>query len=228
VSIEAEQIDREMVEMAIIPKHKPELGDEFNALATQEPQMLEWRRQTRNDAFLRNLFHNLTRCVSTSTFMIYTTNPLPAAWGTAMAETKPKRRWLRFSLRTLFVLVTIVGVGAGLYLHRLRIIKLEREKLAGVWIENGVRKLYLYKDQLDVGIPSDGIGQIDFHHTNPVTLPDGSSTTISRAIYQVNGDQIRFAQAMPGDPRPTKFEVSNEPKVFVFSVKRIADLNQEE
>ena len=30
-----------------------------------------------------------------------------------MTETKPKRRWFRFSLRTLFVLVTIIGVGAG-------------------------------------------------------------------------------------------------------------------
>ena len=30
-----------------------------------------------------------------------------------MTETKPKRRWFRFSLRTLFVLVTIVGVAAG-------------------------------------------------------------------------------------------------------------------
>ena len=60
VSIEAEQIDREMVEMAIIPKLRQNLGDEFNTLAMREPQMLEWRRQTRNDAFLRNLFHNLT------------------------------------------------------------------------------------------------------------------------------------------------------------------------
>ena len=39
---------------------------------------------------------------------------LPAAWGTAMTETKPKRRWFRFSLRTLFVLVTIVGHLCGL------------------------------------------------------------------------------------------------------------------
>ena len=30
-----------------------------------------------------------------------------------MTETKPKRRWFRFSLRTLFVLVTIIGVAAG-------------------------------------------------------------------------------------------------------------------
>ena len=29
-----------------------------------------------------------------------------------MTETKPKRRWFRFSLRTLFVVVTIVGVAA--------------------------------------------------------------------------------------------------------------------
>jgi hypothetical protein len=30
-----------------------------------------------------------------------------------MAETKPKRRWFRFSLRTLFVLVAIIGVPLG-------------------------------------------------------------------------------------------------------------------
>jgi hypothetical protein len=31
-----------------------------------------------------------------------------------VTETKPKRRWFRFSLRTLFVLVTIVGIWLGL------------------------------------------------------------------------------------------------------------------
>jgi hypothetical protein len=30
-----------------------------------------------------------------------------------MTDTKPKRRWFRFSLRTLFVMVTIIGVAAG-------------------------------------------------------------------------------------------------------------------
>ena len=30
-----------------------------------------------------------------------------------MTETKPKRRWFRFSLRTLFMLVTVDGVVAG-------------------------------------------------------------------------------------------------------------------
>jgi hypothetical protein len=33
-----------------------------------------------------------------------------------MTETKPKRRWFRFSLRTLFMLVTIIGVGYGVFL----------------------------------------------------------------------------------------------------------------
>jgi hypothetical protein len=36
-----------------------------------------------------------------------------------MDETKSKRRWSRFSLRTLFVLVTIVGVGAGWVAYQL-------------------------------------------------------------------------------------------------------------
>ncbi len=53
-----------------------------------------------------------------------------------MTETKLKRRWFRFSQRTLlvlFVLVAIVAVAAGWYVNRLRIIKLRREKLVGMW-----------------------------------------------------------------------------------------------
>ena len=37
-----------------------------------------------------------------------------------MTETKPKRRWFRFSLRTLFVLVTLVGVWLGLEIQQIR------------------------------------------------------------------------------------------------------------
>jgi hypothetical protein len=37
----------------------------------------------------------------------------------AMTETKPKRRWFKFSLRTLFVLVTIAGVGASWVTYQL-------------------------------------------------------------------------------------------------------------
>jgi hypothetical protein len=143
-----------------------------------------------------------------------------------MTVEKPKRRWFTFSLRTLFVLVTIIGVGAGLYLHRLRIIKLERDKVSGVWVLKGGSKWNLYGD-LDVGMPDNGIGSIDFHHENPVTLPDGSSTAISRAIYMVDGDQIQFAMAQPGDPRPKDFERRDNPKVFVFSAKRVASSGQE-
>jgi hypothetical protein len=35
-----------------------------------------------------------------------------------MTEAKPKRRWFRFSLRTLFVLVTVFGIGAGVFLFQ--------------------------------------------------------------------------------------------------------------
>jgi hypothetical protein len=44
-----------------------------------------------------------------------------------MTDAKPKRRWLRFSLRTLFVLVTIIGVGAGWVTYQLNWIR-ERHK----------------------------------------------------------------------------------------------------
>ena len=36
-----------------------------------------------------------------------------AAWGTAMSETKPKRRWFRFSLRTLLTVMTVCPLRAG-------------------------------------------------------------------------------------------------------------------
>jgi hypothetical protein len=40
-----------------------------------------------------------------------------------MTETKPKRRWFRFSLRTLFVLVTVIGVAAGWLANQLNWIR---------------------------------------------------------------------------------------------------------
>ena len=44
-----------------------------------------------------------------------------------MTEIKPKRRWFRFSLRTLFVLVTIAGLAAGWVLHQLNWLEQRRE-----------------------------------------------------------------------------------------------------
>ena len=44
-------------------------------------------------------------------------SPLPAAWGNEMNESKSKRRWFRYSLRTLFVLVTIMAVASAWYAH---------------------------------------------------------------------------------------------------------------
>ncbi len=40
---------------------------------------------------------------------------MPAAWGTAMTETKPKRRWFRFSIRDLFWLTFVAAVFAAWY-----------------------------------------------------------------------------------------------------------------
>ena len=49
-----------------------------------------------------------------------------------MTKTKPKRRWFRFSLRTLFVLVTVAGVGYGLYLFQqeAKLVYMRRQFLA--------------------------------------------------------------------------------------------------
>ena len=49
-----------------------------------------------------------------------------------MTETKPKRRWFRFGLRTLFVLVTIFGVGAGWVAYQLNLIRQRHQFLDSV------------------------------------------------------------------------------------------------
>jgi hypothetical protein len=57
-----------------------------------------------------------------------------------MNETKPKRRWFRFGLRTLFVLVTIVGVCAGWVAYQLNWIRQRHEFLGrppnGIYANN--------------------------------------------------------------------------------------------
>jgi hypothetical protein len=49
-----------------------------------------------------------------------------------MTETKPKRHWFSFSLRTLFVLVTIIGVGAAWVTYQLDWIR-DRHKFLQNW-----------------------------------------------------------------------------------------------
>src|SRR5436190_21469206 len=44
-----------------------------------------------------------------------------------MTESKPKRRWFRFSLRTLFVVVTVIGIGAGWVAYQLNWIRQRHE-----------------------------------------------------------------------------------------------------
>jgi hypothetical protein len=51
-------------------------------------------------------------------------------------ETKPKRRWFRFSLQTLFVLVTITGVCAGWAAYQLNWIRQRHNYLQNTIITN--------------------------------------------------------------------------------------------
>jgi hypothetical protein len=46
-----------------------------------------------------------------------------------MTETKPKRRWFRFGLRTLFVLMTIFGVVSGWVAYQFNWIRQRHEFL---------------------------------------------------------------------------------------------------
>jgi hypothetical protein len=72
-----------------------------------------------------------------------------------MSAAKPKRRWLRFSLRTLLVLVTIVGVWIGSQMSAAR-----RQKQAVEALQSAGAEIY-YDYQRKVGPP-------------PITLPPPS------------------------------------------------------
>jgi hypothetical protein len=43
---------------------------------------------------------------------------LPYAWGTAMTETEPKRRWFRFSIRDLLWLTAVVAISTAWWIDR--------------------------------------------------------------------------------------------------------------
>ena len=59
-----------------------------------------------------------------------------------MTETKPKRRWFRFSLRSLFVLVTIAGIGAGWVAYQLKWIRDRHEFRGRFYVFSFVPKDY--------------------------------------------------------------------------------------
>ena len=56
-----------------------------------------------------------------------------------MIETKPKRRWFRFSLRMLFVLVTVISVPLGWLGYQLNLIR-QREVFLGYLRANSREK----------------------------------------------------------------------------------------
>src|SRR5262245_10371497 len=103
-----------------------------------------------------------------------------------MSEIKSNRRWLRprFGLRTMFVVITVFAGLCAWHGHRLRVLNAERERLRGIWLVgdelHGHQIDYLEKQ--DLGMPSDGIGQIDFHLNSPTWRPDGDILKISRGI----------------------------------------------
>jgi hypothetical protein len=135
-----------------------------------------------------------------------------------METTEPKRRWFRYSLRTLLVLVTLSAVAIGWYTYRQRIINAERSKLLGTWkygVQWGNGWTYdgnpfeLSDSDFEVGMPSGGIGKIDFHFT-------GGSKSL--AIYRFKGNILEVAQNIAGAPRPNSFDREN--LNFVWTAKR--------
>jgi hypothetical protein len=66
-----------------------------NALRLRLAEAVQWREQTR-----------------------------AVQWGTAMAETKPKRRWFTFSIRELLLVTAIIALVAGWWLDHRRLTRI--------------------------------------------------------------------------------------------------------
>jgi hypothetical protein len=126
-----------------------------------------------------------------------------------------KRRWFRFSLRTLLIFVTVSAVATGWHTHRQRIIKAEAQRLYGRWKvieeELGGYVGELSEGDFKIGVPKDGVGWIDFMCNDPNVAP---GTLASRGIYKFEGNKLIVAQNEMGKPRPTSFDESEAKSVW--------------
>lgn len=143
-----------------------------------------------------------------------------------METATPKRRWFRYSLRTLLVLVTLSAVVIGWYTHRQRVIKAERAKLLGRFdddipsVNDTVYTLPYQLSETDftVGVPDGNMGTIDFP-----TLPGGRS----KGIYRFDGDQLVVAQNHAGKPRPTTFDADQADSCWVGTRPKAAKVSSQ-
>jgi hypothetical protein len=138
-----------------------------------------------------------------------------------------KRRWFRYSLRTLLVLVALSAAAIGWYTHRQRMIKAERAKLLGGWViaewhrgDFGTygNPIQLSETDFSVGVPNGDIGTIDFRAT------PGEH---SKGIYRIVGNTLQVAQNDVGKPRPTTFDDRQADSVWTATRIDSANKNQQ-
>jgi hypothetical protein len=133
---------------------------------------------------------------------------------------------MRFSLRSLIVVTTLIAAFLASYGVRVRALQAERAALAGTWRlidEVGAPVVIAGKSVTinfdDPGtrlrVPRGGIGYIDFR------LSGQAGSGISRAIYRRDGKRLRFAQADNGYARPSEF--NNVTGHSLWLIERIAD-----
>jgi hypothetical protein len=144
-------------------------------------------------------------------------------------DEKPRRRWFRFGLRSLCLLILIIAMVCGWIVYRHRSVSLEMRAIGGHWgmfTVDGNRILWDGKvmtiDFSDFSVnPFQEPRWLDIHS------PGGKTT---RAIYPWDGDEILLTAAPPGDDRPTaliltrnKPEPDLPPSITTFRLRRIND-----
>ncbi len=101
----------------------------------------------------------------------------------------PKRRWFRFSLRTLFVMLAVVGTLFGWRRHTLLVVEQRRELLAWVELHGGSYKQQLSKGRVRAPGP---------YHTTSHPTPTRNPLTGVPLIWPPYGDGRVLYIEIPG------------------------------
>ncbi len=101
-------------------------------------------------------------------------------------DEKPRRHWFRFSLRTMFVIVTILCIWFGWNLNKVR--------------QRSTALTYLKQDGADVRLPADGWPMKPWH-TVPLSLRLLGAEPVTRIVLPKGrytyGDVTRVTELFP-------------------------------
>jgi uncharacterized protein (TIGR03067 family) len=147
-------------------------------------------------------------------------------------DANPRRRWFRFSLRTLFLAILTIASVCGWIGYRYRTVSMETQAVGGRWRMFTVDGNPILKGDGTVYTIEFCEFNVDpFHEPRWLDQYSPRGKTV-RAIYRWDGDEMLITAASPGDERPTALVLtrtmsepgsSGQPNITAFRLRRIRD-----